>query len=109
MLYPLSYGGASAQSSDMGSTWGGREWLTLTHVTRTAVLAAPGPHAHVVMGLADVDAGPPAAHRPEVCVRWRRPSGASRQYVAAAATSLSAFWRRSPGGEPYVRCRGRRG
>lgn len=40
MLYPLSYEGARAQSSDLGFTWAGREWPTFTHVIRTAVLPA---------------------------------------------------------------------
>ena len=40
MLYPLSYEGASAQFSDLGFTWHGREWPTFTHVTRTPVLPA---------------------------------------------------------------------
>ncbi len=40
MLYPLSYEGARAQSSDLGFTWGGREWPPFTHVPRTAILPA---------------------------------------------------------------------
>ncbi len=40
MLYPLSYEGARAQSSDKGFAWGGREWQAFTHVTRTPVLPA---------------------------------------------------------------------
>lgn len=40
MLYPLSYEGASAQSSDPGFTWGGREWPAFTRVTRTPVRPA---------------------------------------------------------------------
>jgi hypothetical protein len=31
MLYPLSYGGARAQSSDLAFIRGGREWATFTH------------------------------------------------------------------------------
>lgn len=40
MLYPLSYGGARAQSSDLAFIRGGREWPMFTYVTRTAVRPA---------------------------------------------------------------------
>ncbi len=47
MLYPLSYEGARAQSSDLGFTWGGREWPAFTHVPRAAVVAAQDHPLHV--------------------------------------------------------------
>ncbi|SCE74034.1 hypothetical protein GA0070612_0660 [Micromonospora chokoriensis] len=37
MLYPLSYGGARAQSSDLGVDLG---WQGVAHVPRTAVVPA---------------------------------------------------------------------
>lgn len=37
MLYPLSYGGARAKSSDLGVPLGGREWPSRTRASRTPV------------------------------------------------------------------------
>ena len=40
MLYPLSYEGARAQSSELGVIGGGREWPTLTHRSPAAIRPA---------------------------------------------------------------------
>lgn len=74
MLYPLSYGGASAQSSDLGAHLG---WQGVTHVHpghQHPCSPSPGPHPeHTDPRLRPaVGHGDPRWHRlTRVGVRWR--------------------------------------